>query len=190
MTPSECIQAIQRTIQEAADLPSSTTFMTEQVDLSNSNRNIRLPLVETQTISQIRIEDFNTDRIGYIRDDEGNRVARVFHTEYMCDFQIDVWTGARSRYDPDEMGRNIREALYVHDKAGPDKPFRDENGDPIDDIWNFRILDGGREDDLTMSPSLQRWRQDVELWAYEEFVSTEDYIEHVILPTDEEITSG
>lgn len=190
MTPTEAIAAIHRSIQNNADVPRRTSYLDETADIGGANDDVRLPLIETQTISQIRIEDFNTDRVGYIRDDFGNRTARVFHTEYMCDFQIDVWTASGSRYDPDEMGKSIREALYMHDKAGPDKPFLDENGDPIDDIWNFRILDGGREDDLTTTPSLRRWRQDVELWAYEEFVSTEDYIESVVLPTDNNITSG
>ena len=82
------------------------------------------------------------------------------------------------------MGEAVRNALYPYSSYGDQKPFLDEEGEPVNEIFRFIISDGTRADDLIQTPTVRRWRQEVELWACEEFVTSEDYIVNVDYPSD------
>ena len=178
MKPEGCIDAILRSLKDVDEL-SEFSFVNREPDTSGENSDIRLPAIVVQTISNIRIDNHNTDLVEYITDEDGEDAAARFVAEYDNEFQLDVWTAAQSGYSPDEIGETVRDRLYTHDKAILDEPFVDESGDPIDTIWNFRVGDGSREDDLTMSHSLRRWRQELFLTAADEFTVEYPIIEEV-----------
>jgi hypothetical protein len=47
-----------------------------------------------------------------------------------------------------------------------------------------RVGDGTPDEDFSTSPTLRRWSQEVDLWAYEQFTTDEDYIVDVNSPKD------
>jgi hypothetical protein len=96
---------------------------------------------------------------------------------------IGIWTAENDNYDPDAMGKRLREALYPHSSYGPSRPFLDEENNPINGITYFRLAEGDRVDDLVQNPTVRRWSQEVELWGLEEFKTSEDYIVGVNYPS-------
>lgn len=186
LSPDEAVSTIRRTIEESGLMPDEVTYVEEQP--GDENRDVKLPAVVLQPLSSVRLTRFNTDRADYLygEDDEGSEVivGRVFISEYTMSVQLDIWTAAGSSYDERELGEKLYDALYVHDSHGPEQSFLDEDGEPIESIWRFRIDDSEPANDLTGTPTLRRWRQDVSLWSYHRFDTTEDYMTDVDVPTE------
>lgn len=181
MRPDEVIDAITYTLDISGQLPDRVSYVTHEADLGGEDADLSLPIVELQPISTIHLTNFNTDFVGYKYDDDGNEIGRIYQSRYEMDVQVDVWTAARAEDNPDEIGGTIRRTLYPYTSAGPSETLLSPDGE-AEEIWKFSLTDGGREDDLTMSPSIRRWRQDLEVWSYEQFDTTEDYIADVTYP--------
>jgi len=173
MRPREVIEVIVSAVKNSGRLPSSTNYVGYQPNIDTEA--IKLPLLEVTTVSEARIDDHNTDEVGVIEDDNGNAVGRVFHALYNLTIEVNVWTAHGSQYDPNQLGDEVYAALYNYDSAGPGVNLHD-------DIWRVRVGDGEPDEDFTTSPTLRRWSQEVDIWAYETFTTDEDYIVNVTPP--------
>lgn len=175
MRPSELIEEIVLAIRDSGLLPDRTNYVGYEPNIDTEA--IKLPLVEVVILDEVRIAEHNTDRVGTITDDDGNAVGKLFHALYQLSLEVNVWTAQDSKHDPDDLGNEIYTALYRYDSAGPGESL-------ADDVWRVRLGDGEPDDDFTTSPTLRRWSQTLDVWAYEDFATTEDYIVNVIGPGD------
>lgn len=182
-TPTEILELVRDALKASGNLPSSTTYIVQEHDGDGVEGNVRLPVVQVTPVTNVSLNEFNTDLAGYVTDDAGNQVGRIYHAEYQMTVQIDVIT-VDGRTSEDEDIRNLstalRDALYSYDSAGPSRQLAES-------IWKFTLADGERVDDTATTPTMRRWRQDVDLWTHEEFDTTEDYISAVNLPPEDEI---
>lgn len=182
--PRHIIDALIRSVKQSGYLPDDMEYLPYEADRSGADGNIKLPLVEVQPVDQIDIQDFNTDRVEYITDDDGNRIGRRFHAEYRLRIQFDVYAAQGSSYDARELGTKLWQALYRHDSAGPNQPLPAEDGSDLSITWSIHVEDEQPAHDLTTTPALRRWRIDVVVRSAMEFDTTESYI------TDYNISGG
>lgn len=183
-TPKELISAVKRALEDSGRYENDMRYLVQEADTEGSDADTKLPATVIQTMSDVRLDPFNTDQVGVLTDDNGNHVGRVYHSRYRLDLQLDIWVAQDSSYDVDDLGDKMRNVLYNYDSAGPGAYLEDDQGQPIEEVWRVRLGDGERADNLSMTPSLRRWRQEITLWANEEFNTTEDYITTINYPSD------
>ncbi|AGM11346.1 hypothetical protein M199_gp016 [Halogranum tailed virus 1] len=182
-TPTEILYHVRDALKASGELPSSTSYIVQEHDGGGIEGNLKLPVVQITPVTSVNLNEFNTDLSGYVTDENGNEVGRIYHAEYQMTVQIDVITVDRRTSEDEQieqLSTNLRNALYWYDSAGPSRQLAES-------VWKFSVEDGERVDDTTTTPTMRRWRQDVDLWTYEEFDTTEDYIVNVNLPNEDEI---
>lgn len=170
--PDELVSAVAHSIAESGRLPDSTNYMDHQPSIETES--VKLPIVEVSPDTQVRVSDTNSDLVGFEEDADGNRVGRIYQSLYELDLTVAVWTAQDSRYDAREMGRAVRDTLYEHDTKGEGADLHYEDGSPIDELWQFRVVQGEHTDDLTTSPPIRRWETVVTLAASEQYTVTPD----------------
>lgn len=181
-TPKESLNAVARAIANSRELPDEMSVLTQEADESADDADVDMPLLELQISEVDFVLTNNSDRTGFVVDDDGNKVGRIFDSEYEMSLQIDLWTTEGDPYDPDELGARLRDALYPYTSLGPDRSFTNASGEPLDRLYQFELGTGERADELIRTPSVRRWSQQVELWACETFKTEEDYIKNVDYP--------
>lgn len=174
MRPKKVIEEVVSAIQQSGNLPSDINYVGYEPNIDTEP--IKLPLLEVVTLSEARISEHNTDEQGVIEDDSGNSVGRVYHALYNLTIEVNVWTAQGSKYDPNDLGDKVYASLYPYDTSGPSNELHE-------DIWRVRIGDGEPDEDFGTSPTLRRWSQEVDIWAYESFTTDEDYIVNVDIPS-------
>lgn len=182
VSPSDAMYSVALAIDSSGIMPDGMSYLLHEADLQNDDADVDLPLIEITPVEADNVHPSNTDLVGYTTDDDGNRTGRVYHSEYQLTAEVNIWTGANGQYDVDELGDALRKALYPHSSYGPQEPFIDEDGDEVG-IFRFVVESGERDDNVIRTPTVRRWRQEVELWAYEDFKTTEDYVVDVIPPS-------
>lgn len=190
VAPQDSIRAVARALERSTEFPNSVSTILHEADPSSEDADVDLPLLEIQPIEVVEPVIHNTDLVGYATDSNGNEIAAVYDSEYEMRLQLDIWTSTDDGYDPDDLGDSLRRALYNHSSYGPKQPLPDEDGSPITDIFYFRIGDGDRTDDMLRTPTVRRWSQEVELWAFEQFRTDIDYVVGVNYPQDGDFTPG
>jgi hypothetical protein len=186
VSPRDSVDLVARAIAESGDLPDNMGVVLEEADLENEHSDVDLPTLEIQIAGVDNVVLNNSDFAGYVTDDNGNRTGRVYRSEYEMEIDVSIWTNTGGGYSPDELGEKLREALYPYSSYGEQRRFRDENGNCIDDVTYFRLLSGDRVDELLRTPNARVWQQTLELWAFEEFKTTEEYITSVEYPEAEQ----
>lgn len=181
--PQEIVDAVVYTLQQSDDLPDETNFLGFEPDIENQP--INLPLIEVSTGVQTDLSEMNTDFVSFIEDGDGNQVGRVYETLYTIEITVAAWTAAGSRYDPREIGNYVRDALYQHDTAGPDKPLTKSDGSTVDEVWRFIVESGEQTDDFSTSPTLRRWEQRLVVSASEQYTTDDPFIEDVNVQTEQ-----
>lgn len=181
MKARDVIKAVVAVIRDSGRLPDSTNYIGYEPNIDTDA--IKLPLVEVVTTSSARISEHNTDQQGVIEDDSGNVVGKVFHELYQLSIEVNVWTAEGSKYDPNVLSDSVYSALYPYDSSGPGKSL-------AEDVWRVRIGDGSPDEDFGTSPTLRRWSQEVDIWAYETFTTDEEYIKNVDVPEPSTQTRG
>lgn len=175
MRPREVIESLVGAVKDTGRLPSEMNYVGYEPNIDTEA--IKLPMLEVNTLSEARISEHNTDEVGVKQDSDGNDVGRVFHALYQLTVEVNVWTAQGSKYDPDVLGDQVYASLYNYDSSGPKRSL-------ADDVWRVRVGDGEPDPDFATSPTLRRWSQEVEVWAYESFSVDEDYIVNVVAPAD------
>jgi hypothetical protein len=173
--PRELIEGVVGAIQDSGNLPNETNYV--GYEPNTETQPIKLPLLEVVAASEARIDEHNTDVQGTIDDSNGNTVGQLFQALYNLTIEVNVWTAHGSQHDPDALGDAVYSALYQYDSAGPGRDLHH-------DVWRVRVGDGTPDEDFSTSPTLRRWSQEVDLWAYEQFTTDEEYIVNVDSPAD------
>jgi len=183
MTPQDVLDAIVRTLEQSSVF-SAGGYSTEELDLEGTNNRLPQPFVSLQPTSTVRADQWNTDRVGYTTDDQGNRTGEIYEATFdPMDVQADIWVAAgNTQLDATALGGDFKRALYRHDSQGPGEPFPDGDGGTADDIEQFLVGEGRRQDDLA-GPGVCRWRHDLTV-AFTMRVTTDaEYVEVVETPT-------
>lgn len=182
-TPHEILTKLRDTLDESSEVPDSVNYLVAEYDSSGKDANVELPVVQLTAVGVVNLNEFNTDLVGYVTDNDGNQVGRRYHSEYQMNVQLDVMTvdgRTKTNESIEPLTRTVRNELYSYDSAGPDEEI-DE------DIWRFHVDDAERSDDLSTTPTIRRWRQDVSCWSYESFDTTDDYTANVNFPDEDSI---
>lgn len=185
-TPHEILTTVRDTLDNSASVPDSVNYLVAEYDASGEDANVSLPVVQLTAVGVVNLNEFNTDLVGYVTDSNGNQVGRRYHSEYQMEVQVDVMTvdgrtEANESIEP--LTKAVRNELYKYDSAGPDNTL-----DP--DVWRFHVDDAERADNLSTTPAIRRWRQDLSCWSHEVFETTEDYIATVNFPDSVVYESG
>lgn len=173
--PDTICKSIKTALKESGRLPDATSYSTYELDTEGGQSNVRPPVVEITVISSARSRPHNTDLSGYVTDDDGNRIGKIFNALFEMTVQIDVWTAEGDKFDPYDIGQSIRTALYQYDDhmVGDCLPDPDDPTTDLERIDRFSVNEGSVENDLSMTPALRRWRQTAEIW-FSEQVRTDD----------------
>jgi hypothetical protein len=184
--PDTVLKSVKTAIKESDRLPDATSYSTFELDTDGGQSNVRPPVVEITIVDTIRSRPHNTDFVEYIEDDNGNHIGRIYDAKFEMPIQIDVWTAEGDKYDPYEIGEEVRRALYRHDSymAGDPLPDPSDPSQLLGGIDRFTVDDGRVANDLSMTPALRRWRQTGEVWFREtvEVTADNDYVKTVESP--------
>lgn len=185
--PRVVLNSIKTALQESGRLPDTVSYATFELDSEGGQSNVRPPVVEITPIDIIRNNDHHTDFHRYATDDDDNEIGYIYRVQYNMVVQIDVWTAEGDPYDPNVIGEEIRRVLAQYDAyqmgsvsnsylpVDTELPDPDDPSSSLDGIGKFFLGDGSVANDLTMTPALRRWRQEAEVWFYEELNTVEEY---------------
>jgi len=171
----ELTNTLRNAIEQDANVPDSVSYLTQLGDGAGPEANVTLPVVQLVPLTATNISEFNTDQHSVITNDDGEAIGRSFRSEYLLRIQIDIITVDRRSNDNEtieSLSNTVYRALYTYDSAGISQQLHD-------DVWKVVVEDGERDDDTTTSPTMRRWIQDVLLWSYGEFDTSEDPIKSV-----------
>lgn len=192
-SPDEVLDGIIRSVKDAGVMPDDADYLKYEADLTGENANLHLPLLQVQPVTVTYPDTFNTSRVSYILDENGNKTGRIYHSEYELAAELDIWVAAQSKWDVNKLGNDVRRLLYRHDSESLNIPLPNENYEYIietsdgsrirpDDVWRFSLDSAERVDDTTRSPTLRRWRYEFTINSYDIFETEESYIEEVTTP--------
>lgn len=182
--PQQIIDGMIRSVKGTGDMPSEMAYLPYEASRTGANGNVKLPLLEVQPVDKIDVQDFNTDRVSFVTDEDGNRIGRRFQSEYRLRIQFDLYTAEGSSYDARALGNKLYRALYRHDSHGPNIPLPAEDGGELALTWRFNVEDSEPAHELETTPSLRRWRIDTVVWSVMEIDTTEDYVTDFNLPAE------
>ena len=190
MTPQDVLDAIVAALEQSATF-NGGDYITQELDPEGAGTRFAQPIVELQFTGGARADQWNTDFVGYTTDDAGNRTGKIYEATFdPMDVQADIWVAeGNASLDATELGGNFEEALYYHDSQGPDVPFPDGDGGTVDDIEEFLIGDGRRQDDLA-GPGVRRWRHDLQVTFTMRVTTDAEYVEVVETPTSGTASGG
>lgn len=195
-TPDTVLRSVKEAIKSSGRLPRETSYAIFELDMDGGQANVRPPVVEITTVDTIRSTAMNTDFVGYATDNAGNDIGYIYRAGFEMPVQIDVLTAEGDPYDPNELGTELRRALYRYE----DRQYDDGLPDPdssgvLEDVTGVTIDSGSPVPDLDMTPALRRWRQSVTV-TFEEVIDTSseyeelDYIDTVHTPGDDDVSGG
>jgi hypothetical protein len=191
MNPREILEVVNSTIQDSGKLSlSSEHYIAKEASIDGADANVNLPLVESTPVSTVRAARHNTDFVDYVTDADGNRIGEVFDATFEMTFQISVWTARGSGNDSETLMSTVREVLRRREDVGPDEPFIDENGDSVDAVGQFQLINSEPDNDLSYSPNLYRTLQEAEIWFRDRIETTDPTIQVVDTPEDGDMTAG
>lgn len=196
VAPDTVLRSIKEAVKSSGRLPDRTSYAVFELDMDGGQANVRPPIVEITTVDTIRSTTNNTDFVGYATDNAGNDIGYIYRAGFEMPVQIDLLTAEGDAYDPNELGRELRLALYRYEdrQYDDDLPDPDSSG-PLDDVTGFGIDSGNSVPDLDMTPALRRWRQSATV-TFEEIIDTSieyeglDYIDTVHTPEDGDVSGG
>lgn len=167
VSQQDVIDSIVRTLDTDPSIPDSITYISYEPDFTSDA--IKLPIIQVLRNSVTRVDETNTDFVGYKRDNSSSITDRVYERLYVMDLTISVWTADGSVYEDIGIEETVRNSLYKHDFDGPKKPLLDSSGNPIDDVWNVKMTNTRENDNVTFTPTLRITEQDMRVWAGETF---------------------
>lgn len=188
MQPQQALDAIVRALQQSSRF-SAADYITDDPDFSNTNNRLSSPFVAAQPVGTVRVDSMNSDRVGYITDDNDNRTGSIYEAPFDMDVQLDIYVAAGDDdHDATALGGDLRDALYVYDAGGPDRQFPDGNGGTLSEVRHFDVGSGLRADDLS-GPGIRRWRHESEIRfvSHVEITSDSDPFTTIDTPTDADL---
>jgi hypothetical protein len=163
-------------------------IITDEFDPEGRNNRLQTPFVVVLPIGTVRDRSFNTDRVGFVTDQQGTREGEIFEAVFEIDIQIDIYLAAGDDRNVTTLGGRLRRALFTHDSSGIDAPFPDDGTNIVADIRDFDSGTGQRADDLS-GPGIRRWRHESAMRYVSRVKVTDDVVpfETIATPTDPDL---
>lgn len=168
----EALKIIADTLRRSQKMPEDMSYVLREPDVEGQDSAVSVPVTILQDTDTTRDDPANSNFSGYLTNDAGERVGKIYETHWEMSLQLDIWTAAGSDADVDELGQLLHEVLYDYDTRGPDKTFVDEDGEKREMIYDFTLQDGSRDDNLDQTPSIWRWRQQARVRGAEQLTTT------------------
>lgn len=191
VTVQEVLDAVVRGIEQSGRLPDETSYLTREADAEGVDAAVTLPAVVVQEVSTVRDESRVTDLVGYITDNEGSDIGRIWQATYDLEIQIDIHTasGATPPRDLDTLIPRVKRALQRYDSQMRDDVFPAEDGGSVGAIREFTLGESHPENDLTLNHSLMRQRLSAFMVFVDRVNEVEEYgawptIKGVVTPRD------
>jgi len=184
-TPREILTRIKESLEDSSDVPDSVSYVLQEYDASGKDANVTLPVVELQTVNALSLNEFNTDFVRYVHDENGNQIGRVYRSEYSVTVQLDILTVDGRRKNEESIStlvNSVRRSLYQYSSAGPAESLEET-------VWKFQLNEGERADNLDSTPTVRRWSQTIDCWTYDEFRTIDDYIVDITFPDEDDIAA-
>lgn len=190
MRPGEVLTAIARALQDSATF-SGGAYINHLADFDNGDAGLQQPIVELQPVGKIRADAFDSDRVGYTTDQNGNQTGRIFQVDWEMEIQVDLYVAAgNTDLNATSLGYDLESALLPYDSKQQAQAFPDGDGGTIADITHFRVGEGRREDDLGGEVAARRWRQDLAAHFHDQTSTSETAVTTVATPQSDEMTTG
>lgn len=191
VTAQTTLEAISRAIRRSGRLPKDTSYIVGEPDPQGTDAAVTLPAVVVDEVVTLRDEARSTDLVGYVTDDAGRRIGRIWQASYDMDVQIDIHTvsGAGEARSLRTLKKKVKTALKRYDSQFRGESFPDENGNDIGEIREFTLSDSRPENDLTRTQSLMRQRYSATVGFVDRLNEVEEFgplptIDTVITPRD------
>lgn len=172
VTQPQARELIARAVLQDTRITDDLDVILQEPDGEGSDSQKTVPLLYVSFTETTEPDVYNSDLVDYKTNDDGERVARIFGAEWEAVAQIEIWTADRSRHDIDELGEQLHSILYAYDSSSLDRSFQNADGMAVPGLWNFSLQDGGREDDLTQTPTVRRYRQLADVYGTRYYVET------------------
>lgn len=196
-TPDQIRDSIVEVLSSSGKLPATTSYVTFEPDAEGAQADLLLPIVEVRTEQTIRSDPFNTDIVDVVTDQFGNEIGCLIHYRYEMDVSIRVWTAETGPHDPEPLMNTINRVLREYDKAQMDKRLPDPvtPTQPLKGAVRIRLGESSPDHDMTMDFACRRWEHIVEVYAFDEINTVEeygpaDYIRVVHYPADGDFIAG
>lgn len=173
VAPQDIIDGLAHAIRSSDSVPDNINFITFEPDIESNP--VKLPLVQVSGESKVTADRTNTNFVGFQEDDSGNDIGRIYKTLYTQEFEVASWTAQGSKYDVQDVSQSVRKSILPYTTAGPAQELIDsETGEKLDDVWNVKLLETQRTDDLGTSPTLRQRTEIIEVSASEQYVIDAD----------------
>ena len=173
VTQREAVDVIRDTLSGHPDLPEDMSYLIREADPDGEDAAVSVPLIEIQDVTNERDDPSNSNLVGYQTTDDGARTGQIYETKWEMRLQLDIWTAAGSDYEVDNLAKILRRILYTYDSRGAGAPFKDTEGNIVEDIYDFSMQEGERNDSLVETHSVRRWRQYARVRGAEQFIVPE-----------------
>jgi hypothetical protein len=165
MRPQQALESVVRAIDESP-LFEPNDIITDEFDPEGRNNRLQTPFVVVLPVGTQRVQNHNTDRVGFTTDASGDQTGGIFETIFEMQMQLDIYLAAGDDRNVTTLGGRLRDALLTFDSAvlatefPPPSPSADSS--LPDDIRDFDAGTGQRADDLS-GPGVRRWRHSAEM---------------------------
>lgn len=202
VNPQVILDSIADAVESDADVPHLQAYLTQPVDLVGEDADVPTPFLEVRPVSKIRSDSNSTNVIDFIYDEDGNHIGNVFATLFDMELQLDIWGVSGADYNVMNIGHEMERSLFEYDTASYGTFLTDADGNDISDIVSFTVGEGERDDrlmgdplDQRTSPSIRRWRQQVDVLFTDQINTLEEYgpypyVKNVIYPADGDFREG
>lgn len=187
--PTTVLEATVEAIRDEGRMPSDTTYATIELDNDGDHADVRPPVLEIQP-GTLERGPHNTERAGFVTDDQGNQIARKYRTSFTLDIELACVTAGSSSTSARSMAQSLRETLRLHDTRAIGNPLPDPNSSgKLTDVCRFAVSERTQANDLSMAPPMRRTRtvvtcDFVDTYDTLEYTDELDYIETVTTPSD------
>lgn len=154
----EVLAGINRGLKQSGRLPSSTTYEERTLDMDGTASPDTTPFITVSEVTTIEDNNRSTNLVGYVRNDEGQIIGRIFQTGFETEAQIDVGVAAGGGIDIGDLRNEVRLVLLQYDDQFRGDPFPSGDGDGIGDVRVFSLTQSQPADDLSVDPGLRRQR--------------------------------
>lgn len=202
VSPNEILDAIERSLDAAPDIPDAMSYLTHEWDRSSTEAAASPPLTEIYPIGEP--QRTGTSETSKIRDDAGGVIGRLIRVPFSMDVQIETSVVVGGGYNAGALGKQVRNRLYRHDDGVRDiraEPLRGEptaeypDGIPLGDVTGFRVGLGQPGMDDGATTTVRQWILSVNIDFYEVVDSTDEfgpatYVQEYVWAHDGEMVSG
>ena len=202
VNPQIIIDSIADAVESDPDVPDLEAYLTQPVDLVGEDAEVPTPFLEVRPVTKIRSDTNSNNVVDFIYDDNGNHIGNIHAALFTMELQLDVWGVSGTPYNVMDIGYELERSLFEYDTAVYGTFLTDSNGDDIDDIVEFTVMEGERDDrlmgdplDQRTSPSIRRWRLRIDV-EFEDLINTLEeygefpYVKNVIYPADGDFRPG